>query len=112
MSINHSHLTSKGVGYFRWNQNIYFRVKLCLKKATFSEKTQEASYLVTELIAQKNEKHHALGENLIMPAYKYIVMKMLTSCSMRNWKGSILHGMISCHTDDMSHDAEELWVIN
>lgn len=44
-----------------------------------------------------------------MPAYKYTVMKMLTSCNMRNWKGSILHGMLSCHIDDTSHDAEELW---
>lgn len=37
----------------------------------FRQKTQEAYYLVKELIAQKNEKKsHELGEILITPAYK------------------------------------------
>lgn len=50
-----------------------------------------------------------IGDNLIMLVHKRVVRKMLTSCSRRNGKGSILHSMISCHIDDMSHDAKELW---
>ena len=64
----------------------YFKVKLLLKKKitfskkkiiiTFSEETQETCYLVIELISQKNEKkNNALSENLIIPAYNYIVRK-------------------------------------
>lgn len=86
-----------------------FRVKLCFKKSHIYWKDSGSKLFSNRAHCPENEKHHALGENLIMPAYKYIVMKMLSSCSMRNWKGSILHSMISCHIDDMSHDAEELW---
>jgi hypothetical protein len=43
---------------------------------TVSEKAQEASYLVAELIAQKT-KSHPVGENLIMLACKIIVGKVL-----------------------------------
>jgi hypothetical protein len=47
-----------------------------IQKVTVSEKGQEASYLVAELIAQKR-KSHTVGENLIMPTCKIIVGKML-----------------------------------
>jgi hypothetical protein len=43
---------------------------------TAKEKAQEASYLVTELTAQKRKSNTA-GENLIMPPHKTIVGKML-----------------------------------
>jgi len=48
----------------------------------FSEETQETCYLVIELINQKIKNNYALSEDLIIPAYNYIVRKMLTS--MRN----------------------------
>lgn len=82
LSTNPSHLTNKGIDSFRWllgsqNKSETF---IFLKKVPFSQKTQEASYFITELIVQKNDKkNHVLGENLIMPAPKYIVRKMLTS---------------------------------
>jgi hypothetical protein len=41
-----------------------------------SERSQEASYLVAELTAQK-AKRHTVGENLVMPVCKIIVGKML-----------------------------------
>jgi hypothetical protein len=44
-------------------------------KVIVSEKVQETSFFVTELIARKR-KSHVVGENLIMPAG--------TRCSMRN----------------------------
>jgi hypothetical protein len=48
------------------------REKLLLSKVTISEKTQEVSYLVAELTAQKR-KSHTVRENLIMPECKIIV---------------------------------------
>jgi hypothetical protein len=75
LTTNHSHLTSKVIiilsGY--WNLKTH-RVKLLLKKVTFSEKAQEASYLVAELTALKR-KSHTVGENTIMPACKIVVRK-------------------------------------
>lgn len=45
-------------------------------KVTLSEKSQDASYLLAELNAQKRKSRTA-GENLIMPASKIIVGTML-----------------------------------
>ncbi len=77
-TTHHSHLTNKTVDYFRRHldsqqkQRIFF----FLKKVTISDKAQEASYLVTELVAKK-EKSHIIAESLIMPAYKIILRTML-----------------------------------
>jgi hypothetical protein len=52
LSASHSRLTNKGACYFIWlleSQNK--RSKTFVKKVTFSEKAQEASYLAAELIA-------------------------------------------------------------
>lgn len=51
--------------------NLKTRVKLSfLKEVPVSQKTQEASYSVIELIAQKNKnKNHVHGEKLIMPQH-------------------------------------------
>ncbi len=46
------------------------------KKVTISDKAQEASYLVVELVAKKM-KSHTIAESLIMPACKIIVRTML-----------------------------------
>ncbi len=43
-----------------------------LKKVTISDKAQEASYLVAELVAKKM-KSHTILESPIMPACKIIV---------------------------------------
>jgi hypothetical protein len=78
-----------------------------VKKVTFSEKAQEASYLVAELIAQKR-KSHTVGENLIMPACKIIVSKMLGQDAVREIEKVLLsNSTISQRSDDMSHDADE-----
>jgi hypothetical protein len=45
--------------------------KVFEKKITISEKAQEASYLVAELIAQKMESH-TITESLVIPACKII----------------------------------------
>jgi hypothetical protein len=52
----HIHLTSKCADYFkRLLESQNKQSKAFVKKVTFSEKAQEASYLVAELIAQKKE---------------------------------------------------------
>ncbi len=50
--------------------------KFFKKKATISDKAQEASYLVAEVVAKKM-KSHTFAESLIMPACKIIVRTML-----------------------------------
>jgi hypothetical protein len=83
-------------------------VKLLLKKVTFSEKAQEASYFVAELIAQKR-KSHTVGEKLIMPTCKIIVSKMLGQDVVQEIeKVPLSNSMISRHIDDISHNAEEV----
>ena len=47
-----------------------------VSKVSVPEKALEASYLVAEIIVQKM-KSHTVGENLILPACKFIVGKML-----------------------------------
>jgi hypothetical protein len=56
LTTNYSHLTSKGAYYFKWlleSQNK--QSKAFVKKVTFREKAQEASYLVTELTARRRK---------------------------------------------------------
>jgi hypothetical protein len=92
-------------GYWNLKTN---RVKLLLKKVTFSEKAQEVSYLVAGLIAQKR-KSHTVGENLIIPACNIIVSKMLGQDAVQETeKIPISNSTISKHIDDMAHDAEEV----
>jgi hypothetical protein len=74
LTTNHSHLTSKGVCYFKQlleSQNK--QSKAFVKKVTFNEKSQEASYLVEE----PKRKSHTVRDNLIMPACKILLSKML-----------------------------------
>jgi hypothetical protein len=76
--------------------------KAFVKKVTFSEKAQEASYLVAELIAQKR-KRHTVGENLVMPACKIIVSKMLGQEAVREIeKVPLSNSTISRRIDDVT----------
>jgi hypothetical protein len=77
LTRNNSHMTSKNADYFKLlleSQNK--KSKPFVSKVTDSENAQEASYLVAELNAQ-NGKSHIVGENLVMPASKIVVGKML-----------------------------------
>jgi hypothetical protein len=54
LTINHSHMTSKSADYFkRLLESKNKKRKHFVSKVTGSEKAQEASYLVAELIAQR-----------------------------------------------------------
>jgi hypothetical protein len=77
LTTNHSHMTSKSADYF--NPLLDYQNKLSqafVSIVAVSEKVQEASYLVAELIAQKRISH-TVGENIIMLACKIILCKML-----------------------------------
>jgi polyhydroxyalkanoate synthesis regulator phasin len=65
-------MTSKSDDYFKRLLESQIKLsKAFVSKGTVSEKAQEASYLVAELIAQKR-KSHTVCENLIMPACKML----------------------------------------
>lgn len=100
--------------YITWSQNSIFPKFYCNLCPVFKTKiwydSKEIPLGFSPLfLAFLLWKVFKIGDNLIMLVHKRVVRKMLTSCSRRNGKGSILHGMISCHIDDMSHDAKELW---
>jgi hypothetical protein len=50
--------------------------KAFVSRVIVSEKVQEASYLVAELIARKGNESRTVGNNLIIPACKIMVGKM------------------------------------
>jgi hypothetical protein len=106
-------MTCKIADYLKWlleSQNK--QSQAFFSKVAVSEKARESSYIVAELIAQKR-KSHTVGENLIMPACKIIVSKMLGRDAVREIENfPISNSTINRHIDDMSHDPEEVFVIN
>lgn len=104
-TTNHSHLSNKTVDYFRRlldSQNK--QRKFFEKKVTMSEKAQEASYLVAELVAKKM-KSHTIAESLIMPACKIIVKTMIgEEAATEISKVPVSDNTISRRVDDMSHN--------
>ncbi len=76
-STNHSHLSNKTVDYFWRLLDLQQKQrKVFEKEVTISDKAQEASYLVAELVVKKM-KSHTIAESLIMPACKIIVRTKL-----------------------------------
>ena len=70
----YSLLTLKGADYFK--QILASQTKVFILKSHITENSQEASNLVTKLIAQRR-KSHTIGENLITSACKMREIKML-----------------------------------
>ncbi|CAI6368410.1 unnamed protein product [Macrosiphum euphorbiae] len=69
----HSHLIDKNIKYFQRllnSQNKQSKNMTTIVK--ISDKSQEASYVVAELVA-KTMKPHTIGEQLILPACREIV---------------------------------------
>jgi hypothetical protein len=99
---NHSHMISKSPDYFKWlltSQNKHS--KASVSKVTVSEKAQKASHLVAELTAQRR-KSHTVGENLVMPACKIKVGKMLGKDALEEignvpLSNSAINTFITCH---------------
>ena len=108
-ATNHSHLKNKSVDYFkRLLESQKKQSTAFLNKVSVGEKALEASYLVAEIIAQKR-KSHTVGENLILPACKIIVGKMLGQNAVQEIENVPLSdSTISRRIDDMAHDIEEV----
>ena len=106
-TTNHSHLLHKTTDYFkRLLESQVQQSRVFEKKVTVSEKAQEASYLVAELVAQK-KKSHVIAESIIMPACKIIVNTMLGKealCEVE--KVPLSDNTISRRIHDMSEDTE------
>ncbi len=104
-STNHSHLSNKTVDYFRRLLDSQQKQrKVFERKVTISDKAQEASYLVAELVAKKM-KSHTIAESLIMPACKIIVRTMLgeeAECEVS--KVPVSDNTISRRVDDLSNN--------
>ncbi len=74
------------------------------KKVTISDKAQEASYLVAELVAKKT-KSHTIAESLIMPACKITVRTMLgEEAESELSKVPASNNTFSRHVDDLSNN--------
>ena len=56
-TTNHSHLLHKTTDYFKRLKSQVQQSRVFEKKVTISEKAQEASYSVAELVAQKKKNH-------------------------------------------------------
>ena len=104
-STNHSHLSNKTVDYFRRLLDSQQKQRKVFKrKVTISDKAQEASYLVAELVAKKM-KSHTIAKSLIMPACKIIVRTMLgeeAECEVS--KVPVSNNTISRRVDDLSNN--------
>lgn len=109
LKTSHSYIASKGAAYFEKllkSQNK--QSQSFVGRFTVNEKAQEASYLIAELIAQKRESY-TLGEDLIMPACKIIVSKVLGEDAVREIENIPLSNtVVSQRVRDMSRDAEEV----
>ncbi|XP_066943480.1 protein FAM200A-like [Macrobrachium rosenbergii] len=78
------------------------------KKVTVSEKAQEASYLVAELVAKKM-KSHTIAEGLIMLAFKIIVKTMVGEEAVREIsKVPVSDTTVSRRVDDMSRNISDI----
>ena len=78
----HSHLSEKPVEYFiQLSKSLKKQSTTFTKRMKTSQKAQEASYLVAQIIA-KNKKPHITAETTVLQSYCAIVRTML----VLNWK--------------------------
>ncbi|KAM4748802.1 zinc finger BED domain-containing protein 5-like [Rhinophrynus dorsalis] len=108
-TTNHSNLVGKKSEYFKTLLDFQKRQTTKSSK-TFkvSERAQEASYLVAELVA-KQMKPHTIAENLILPATCKIVNKLFgPEAEKEVLKIPLSDSTISRRIGDMSKDIEIL----
>jgi hypothetical protein len=113
LHTKHSHLCVKPVKYFkRLIADQKCQAKQWTKIRTISDKAQEASYAVPEIMAIKT-KSRAVPESVILPA----CCKMLCIMFWKEYEKEILKipmsdNIISRRIQDMSQDAESQAVAN
>ena len=108
-TTNHGHMKNKSADCFkRLLESQKKQSAAFVNKVSISEKAQEVSYLVAEIIAQKR-KSYTVGEDLIMKACTIIVSKMLGKNAVQKIENVPLsESTISRRIDDMLHDVEEV----
>lgn len=109
LSTKHSSLLSKDVNYFRrlLEQNKK-QVTLMTTSVRVSQKVQEASYKVAELIV-KAKKPHTIAETLLMPACKEMVKIVLgLEAATEISKIPLSADTISHRVSDISSDIEDI----
>ncbi|KAJ4941484.1 hypothetical protein JOQ06_011363 [Pogonophryne albipinna] len=106
-STKHPSYNSKDIEYFhRLKSQNEKQSQRMLSSLRVSDKAQEASYLVAELIA-KAKKAHTIAENLILPACKEIVRVMIGPDATKEIdKIPLSNNTIKRRIDDMSVDIE------
>jgi hypothetical protein len=104
----HRHLSGKPPDYFkRLNNQTKKQASTFKKTVSVSDKAQEASYYVAELVA-KEMKSHTIAESLILPACQAIVKTMLGEEAEKEIKKIPLsNNTISRRITTMSEDIEE-----
>jgi len=104
---NHQNLAGKKQDYFKRLLTLQSEQKKTFKKAvTISDKAQEASFLVAELVA-KEMKPHTVAESLILPACRAIVRTMFGEEAEREvQKIPLSDSTISRRISEMSSDVE------
>jgi len=107
-STKHSHLVDKNASYFqRLLKSETRQSEKMTKIVTISDKTQEASYLVAELVA-KQMKPHTIAEKLILPTCREIVKVLFGEEAEKEvLKIPISDNTISRRIEHMSEDIEE-----
>lgn len=103
----HAFAAEKPVEYFkRLLSNQSTEASIFTKLSSVSEKAQEASYTVAELVAQKM-KSHTKAESIILPACCEIVKIMFgEECEKEVRKIPLSNNTISRRIEDMSKDVE------
>lgn len=103
----HAFAAEKPVEYFkRLLSNQSTQASIFTKLSSVSEKAQEASYTVAELVAQKM-KSHTTAESIILPACCEIVKIMFgEECEKEVRKIPLSNNTISRRIEDMSKDVE------
>lgn len=107
-STKHSHLVDKNASYFqRLLKSETQQSAKMTKIVTISDKTQEASYLVAELVA-KQMKPHTIAEKLILPACCEIVKVLFGEEAEKEvLKIPVSNNTVSRRIEHMSEDIEE-----
>lgn len=107
-STKHSHLVDKNASYFqRLLKSETQQSSKMTKIVTISDTTQEASYLVAELVA-KQMKPHTIAEKLILPACSEIVKVLFGEEAEKEvLKIPVSDNTVSRRIEHMSEDIEE-----
>ncbi len=108
LHTKHGHLEVKPIEHFQQLLKTHSKQVSSLKKVvTVSDKAQEASYLVAELVA-KEMKPHTISESLILPALQAVTRLMLGAEAEKEiTKIPLSNSTISRRITVMSKDIEE-----